>query len=245
MLPDLFSWTEATREVKLAPRAHDEGSGSPRVSIDELVLVVIEAFPNGRHPQESPDPLTLRVVADSATGVDRDITERFEPDPSAPARWSLWLEPGDQLLAIGNTSLTISIGANGSDMRGEISTVLEVDVSHGIEIQPIWDQNCSGCHEGPNANKGLVLVAPESAPEALWRRIVNVFAAEPVITSSAPLLVRPHYPERSYLLHKLQGTHLEPGIGGEGERMPLGGPPFLDALTLHTVRSWIVQGAGK
>ena len=123
--------------------------------------------------------------------------------------------------------------------------VIEVGISHATDIQPIWDRNCSGCHEGPNANRGLVLVAPGEPPEKLWRNFVNVFAAEPVVTSSAPFLIRPFFPEESYLYHKLRGTHLEADVGGTGQRMPVGGPPFLDEGTMHAIRSWIIQGAGR
>lgn len=98
------------------------------------------------------------------------------------------------------------------------------------DIQPIFDSYCVYCHMTGAAQGGLSL-----EPGASYSNLVNAASSE------SPLLrVEPGAPERSYLLHKLEGTHLR--VGGKGERMPLGGGP-LPANEIALIRQWIAQGA--
>jgi hypothetical protein len=48
--------------------------------------------------------------------------------------------------------------------------------------------------------------------------------------------------ERSYILHKLNGTHLT--VGGSGMRMPLGAAP-LDAAFIAALTQWIQAGSPR
>lgn len=59
-------------------------------------------------------------------------------------------------------------------------------------------------------------------------------------TESALKRVEPGAPEKSYLMHKLDGTHLD--AGGAGEQMPFGAPA-LDAAVRDRFRAWIAEGA--
>jgi hypothetical protein len=52
--------------------------------------------------------------------------------------------------------------------------------------------------------------------------------------------VTPNQPDNSYLVHKVQGTHL--GVGGNGSRMPLGRSP-LSQGEIDLIRAWIAAGA--
>lgn len=64
-----------------------------------------------------------------------------------------------------------------------------------------------------------------------------------VASIESPLLrVHPGKPEESYMMHKLDGSHLE--AGGQGERMPFG-QPQLDEVVRDKVRAWIRAGAKK
>jgi len=54
------------------------------------------------------------------------------------------------------------------------------------------------------------------------------------------LRIKPDFPEASYLLRKLQGTHLD--AGGSGVRMPFGQPPLSDNI-LNMISQWISEGA--
>jgi len=52
--------------------------------------------------------------------------------------------------------------------------------------------------------------------------------------------VTPNQPDNSYLVHKIQGTHLD--VGGSGSRMPLNRSP-LSQSDIDLIRAWIQAGA--
>lgn len=99
------------------------------------------------------------------------------------------------------------------------------------DITPILTSSCATCHlMGTEA--GRMSLAPRRAYAAL----VNVASVE------APKLKRvvPGRPEQSYLMMKLEGTHISKG--GTGARMPFGAPP-LAADKIDLFRRWISEGA--
>ena len=98
------------------------------------------------------------------------------------------------------------------------------------DVLPILQKNCVSCHVTGEELGGLGL-----APSLAYRQLVNVPSHE-----STLLRVKPGAPEESYLLHKLNGTHLDQG--GSGGRMPLGLPPLADTQ-LALIRQWIQSGA--
>lgn len=111
------------------------------------------------------------------------------------------------------------------------------EVSFAGDVEPIFAGSCafSGCHAGANANpaaKPMVLSAGQA-----YDNIVGVSAAElPTMQR-----VRPGQPDQSYLIHKLQGTHLS--VGGSGAQMPLGTP--LAPATIDVIRRWVADGAAR
>ncbi len=52
--------------------------------------------------------------------------------------------------------------------------------------------------------------------------------------------VTPNQPDNSYLVHKVQGTHLDEG--GVGDRMPEGRAPLSQA-EIDLIRAWVQAGA--
>jgi hypothetical protein len=99
------------------------------------------------------------------------------------------------------------------------------------EFQSIQDNVftpiCTTCHSGAAAPQGLRL---DSA--ASYAMLVNA----PSVEAPALLRVAPGDPDRSYLIHKLEGRAT---VGG---RMPLNLPPLPDA-TIQVIRQWISDGA--
>jgi mono/diheme cytochrome c family protein len=96
-------------------------------------------------------------------------------------------------------------------------------------VQPILTDNCVACHQARSAQLGLVLEEGESFAHLVGRK-----------SRQAPLaLVKPGKPDESYLIRKLEGSHLKGG--GSGVRMPLGTP--LDAQSINTIRQWVAGGA--
>ena len=103
-------------------------------------------------------------------------------------------------------------------------------ISHAVDIQPIWNESCTnGCHPG---NDSMLSLEPEFA----WKTMVGIPSVE------IPLMdrVEPGEPDQSYLVHKIEDTHLD--VGGMGFAMP----NFSDLLAedeIQLVRDWIEQGA--
>ncbi|MEO8592237.1 MAG: ankyrin repeat domain-containing protein [Candidatus Solibacter sp.] len=89
-------------------------------------------------------------------------------------------------------------------------------VDFARDIQPLFRQNCIGCH-GPNkANGGMRLDRRSSVLKPGARRVT------------------PASPENSFLLHRISGTDY-------GLQMPPTGP--LKAEQIQLVKAWIEQGA--
>jgi hypothetical protein len=257
--PEVFAWIEGGPEPAGAPAPHDPASGNARVEAESSgFLLVVEGFAQEEAtvPRAAvaappgPVPAALRVTAvppfSGPEGPRGDLGALFARDPAAPARFFLRAEPTGLFPALGDTALALELdlGAALAEDVGRATFTLEVRVSFPRDIRPIFNQSCGGCHEEPDPFEGLELVAPGEPALHVWRNVVNVYAAEPEIDSSAPFVVRPLFPEESYLWHKLAGTHLDPAVGGEGVRMPLDAPDGLPGEMLHRVRSWIAEGAG-
>lgn len=104
------------------------------------------------------------------------------------------------------------------------------DVSFKRDLVPVLRTQCATCHlTGQEA--GNMKLHPAAARASL----VAVQSVE------SPLRrIEPGDPARSYLMHKLDGTHLD--AGGSGDRMPFG-QPQLDEATRERFRAWIAAGA--
>jgi hypothetical protein len=101
------------------------------------------------------------------------------------------------------------------------------------DVQPVFSGNCafSGCHAGASPAQGMNLGAGQTSSN-----VVNVASRElPTMNR-----VTPNQPDNSYLVHKIQGTHVD--VGGSGSRMPLGRSP-LSRDEIDLIRAWIEGGA--
>lgn len=101
------------------------------------------------------------------------------------------------------------------------------------DVQPILTANCalSGCHVGSDPQEGQNLSAGQT-----FSNVVNV-ASNQLPTMDR---VEPGQPDSSYLVHKIQGTHLQ--VGGTGDRMPLA-RSALSQAEIDVIRAWIQAGA--
>jgi mono/diheme cytochrome c family protein len=95
------------------------------------------------------------------------------------------------------------------------------------QVFQVW---CVACHTGVGRSPdgGLRLDA-----SAAYGELVNVQSTGKPEAGR----VVPGDPDRSYLIHKLEGR-----ADIEGSRMPLGGP-FLVQTDIDVIRTWIAQGA--
>jgi hypothetical protein len=219
------------------PLQHHEGSGGARFRDGGAHWLVVEIRPNP-HGGPAADSSSLRLIADPPFAGGADFTAQLEEAPAAPGIFTMRLED-PWIPATGNTRLEASVDAVSEGLSSTSTLTLEIEADYAIDVQPVWNLRCTGCHEQPNNFQGLELVA--SDVEGVRRGIVNRFASQPDVDSFSARLVRPYLPESSYLWRKITGTHTAPGVGGEGTRMPQGEAP-LTAEQLHTIRSWILQG---
>ena len=90
---------------------------------------------------------------------------------------------------------------------------------------------CTNCHTnvGRNPAGGLNLL-----PDISYGALINVAS----VTNAGQTRVIPGNPDASILVRKLEGTP-----GTSGQRMPLGGPPYLTAGQIQIIRRWIELGA--
>ncbi len=107
------------------------------------------------------------------------------------------------------------------------------EVTLAGDVQPIFTSTCalSGCHAGTNPQLNMNLSEGQT-----FANVVNVAAMELATMNR----VTPGQPNSSYLVHKVQGTHLDEG--GSGFQMPIGGSPLTQAQ-IDLVRAWIAAGA--
>lgn len=103
-------------------------------------------------------------------------------------------------------------------------------VSFARDLVPVLRTNCAICHLTGQEAGNLKL-----HPGAAYASLVNVPSTEGTLKR-----VYPGAPELSYLMHKLDGTHLD--AGGVGEQMPFGQPP-LEKDVRDLFRAWIEDGA--
>jgi mono/diheme cytochrome c family protein len=97
-------------------------------------------------------------------------------------------------------------------------------VSFADDIQPIFDNNCVGCH-GVGGNAGLDL-----RPDVSHGNLVNIPS-----TQSALALIEPEEPDDSWLYLKITGQQ---NVGSE---MPPGSG--LDSTAAALIQTWIMEGA--
>ncbi len=245
-------WLADDEEPSLAVNV---GSGGMKRKSSEAGRIVLDLLPNplwgadGRNPL-APELYQLAVTTDLAwlAGAEpsTDYSQHWQLEELIEGehlRYSLRIDetwiPWEQS---GNYYLNLSV--NHSQL-GAISLrrLLEVEVSYADEVQPLFNRDCSGCHEGAGARRGLEVVDLSATPSEIRSNMVYIFAAEPDIGSKAPFQIWPFESDRSYLYHKLVGTHRSEGVLGSGSRMPLDGPPFMSDEELWRIQSWIDQGA--
>ena len=98
-------------------------------------------------------------------------------------------------------------------------------ISYAAQIQPIFNDNCTGCH-----NTGL---ASYHGNLNLQSYATLTDTEEPDAPLHAEILVIPGEPESSFLIQRITGE-IPP-------QMPLGGTP-LSEDQINLIRDWIEQG---
>lgn len=99
------------------------------------------------------------------------------------------------------------------------------------EIVPILASSCATCHLTGQEAGNMSLIQDKALASLVGVKAVG-----------APALTRvvPGDPDKSYLIMKLEGTHIQQG--GAGAQMPFGAPP-LSPDKIAKIRQWIKDGA--
>ncbi len=183
-------------------------------------------------------PVTGDAVA---VGFTRTVLRRgdagWEPLPGVPTAsrdlHAVWIDDEGNAVMAGGNLFSLATGTLVTWGKRTLPTEILPAVSYRARVADILYLNCaiSGCHLAPFTNEGLDFTTPEVSREGT----VAIPARQ------SPLLrVSPGRPSRSYLWHKLEGTH--EAVGGSGDRMPQGEDP-LPAEARLAVRTWILAGA--
>lgn len=129
------------------------------------------------------------------------------------------------LSLVGITGLGILAACAGA-LRADVASPGEsCTEAWSARIQPIANNYCVVCHQTASRGAGLSLQRGD-APGTL----LGVPSTETKL-----VLVEPGDPSKSYLFHKISGTHTE--VGGTGERMPIGGSLTEDEIS--QIQTWI------
>jgi hypothetical protein len=102
-------------------------------------------------------------------------------------------------------------------------------ISFAHDIQPIFNQNCTICHQGNQNSSGLNLQNGSA-----YKNLVNVKSNQ-----SSLLRVLPGHPDQSYLINKLLGTQAE--VGGSGRQMPYEVKSSLPQTQINLIQRWISE----
>ena len=120
-------------------------------------------------------------------------------------------------------ALSLTLGAWSSAQAAE-------PASFSKDIVPLLKTRCVMCHLTGQEPGNMKL-----APKVAYATLVGVKATETDLNR-----VEPGKPDQSYIVRKLEGTHV--AAGGTGERMPMGGDP-LPPEEIRKIRLWIEAGA--
>lgn len=179
-----------------------------------------------------------QVVTATATATDPDgDTLTFDFDQLSPAspvggfailadNKITWTAPELAAATTFEISVTVSDGVNDAVVK---TKSIQVAVpTFATDIQPIFTNNCTGCHGGSG---GLFLTAGQA-----YTNLVNVTGNNGACNTLKR--IKPGAPDDSLLVRKISGTAC-------GDRMPRSNPAFfVDNPGLITrIRSWVLAGA--
>lgn len=160
-----------------------------------------------------------------------DAAGAYSFPPVPPGNYDVFLTlPAATAMAGANPkSVSVASSLAQVDFSLTLTTVL-----FGTHVQPVFNGYCVGCHStAGGAFQGLKLTSDSSYA------LIYEHAAGEVGTLKR---IRASLPDSSYLIHKIQGTHLTPAVGGSGGQMPLGAPA-LPNQTIRMLRRWVAAGA--
>lgn len=141
---------------------------------------------------------------------------------------SLTVAPGTQVE--GSNPLRVTVTDGGTTSANFSTSPVTTTVSFATDVMGVFNASCNNCHTagGPPAQLNL-------DPGVAYANIVNVPATE----LGSMDRIEPGDPDDSYLINKLQNTHVS--VGGSGSVMPPSGA--LPQAQINLMRTWVSEGA--
>ncbi len=131
-------------------------------------------------------------------------------------------------IATGCSEFEPAVGALQADSCSDTAIAPSTQVSYAADVVPIFEKHCYECHAPAPGAIGVEIGGLDLTSYQSLRAGGTVSGANIVIDGS---------PCESVLYQKVS-----PGPPF-GNRMPLDGPPYLDAADLQTIHDWIAEGA--
>lgn len=141
---------------------------------------------------------------------------------------------------LGETTFTGAVLDDEDVASFEHATVLRVETAVTLSgsVQQILTNRCATapCHDNTFPAGGMRLTNGNT-----WDETVRVRSGQTPDDSCATLRIDPYFTHASYLLHKINDTHIGDCVQGGGSEMPPGGG--LNQNQINAITNWIVQGA--
>lgn len=188
---------------------------------------------------------TSRVLHDSTMRMIDSVFDANDSLIRSPAPSITWsstaafatVDSTGKVTAGASAGTTFIKAVSGTGKDSALVQVTTTPITLSANVQPIFTANCSSCHDGVG---GTLPGVQNLTTGNTFAAIVNKAAIESLLKK-----VLPFVPDSSYLVHKIQGTHLLPPASGSGVRMPFGcsGGSCLSKGMINLIRNWILQGA--
>ncbi|HEY3279890.1 MAG TPA: Ig-like domain-containing protein [Gemmatimonadales bacterium] len=248
--PAALNWTSqlpAVATVSTTGAITSTGGGTTRViatsgtQADTVHVVVQQVGARVKLHPLTLDTSRIVVTVGSMRMIDSvfDGNDSLIRSPTPSVTWSstaaaATVDGGGVVTASGSTGITFIKAVSGTGRDSALIQVVSSPTTLNGAVQPIFTVSCAGCHfAGGQANMNLT-------SGAAFSNIVNTPAGESALDRAEPFV-----PDSSYLVHKIQGTHLQPPANGSGARMPFEctGASCLTKGQINIIRNWILQGA--
>jgi hypothetical protein len=217
----------AALAIAVAEACGDDGTGSytgtAQGVVRDTALAALEGVTVTLRPVGSTTP--VGIIATNAAGS-------YSFPGVSTGNYDVILLVPTAMQVTGANPVTVSITSGGTSIAD--FSLRYVPVSLATHVQPILTASCASgaCHGGAMPQQGMKLTTADTT----LAYTVNVASME----LPAMDRIEPGNAATSYLVHKINNTHI--GAGGSGSQMPLGAPA-LPLQTRRMIARWVTEGA--
>lgn len=148
----------------------------------------------------------------------------------AEGDWDVFLGVAVGTRVEGNNPARVTVTDGNSSSLNFSTSPITATVSFATDVMGVFNAHCNNCHTAGGAPAQLNL-----DPGSAYANTVDVPATE----LNSMDRIEPGDPDGSYLINKLQNTHVS--VGGSGSFMPPSGT--LPQAEIDLMRTWVTEGA--